>query len=341
MIKKIFSAFLFTAISINSSYAKPDNSIEKINSIVEQALAEKKFNAKIQLEVNMTDENAHSPGYAIYDFKEQICKFKINTQALKESIFTERLFKFFIYHELSHCHFFANPFTISNFKELNNSQNKILNDFIFLDILIQTEKRLNAYNVYHEAYADVMAMALLLKEGYTPEDFKSLKELRLDDFLDGHHNTSSGFSSVFKEDWKNIDSKTFEETVAIISMKITINNFFDDFYKKYSGTENTLFGIFKSNIQSMVSSYYYDFKVDQEFHKERFNLLLVNNSIIEKYPLWNFVSENMLVIPKQKIADNFLLKMNKELYDIHDEKTMMTEMQGLETFIKSLLNNEK
>lgn len=330
--EKTMKSLLFCLALLLSFSAHADISAAKIKQIVNEAVASKKFAANIELVVNTTDKNAHSPGYAVFDFQKNVCQFKLNENALKESIFKEKLLKFFIYHELSHCDFFAHPFVTFNFKELTTAQNKILNDFVFLDILLQTEKRLNAYNVYHEAYADVRAMALLLAEGYTPDDFKQLMALRLDDSLDGHHSTASGFGEVFQQNWKAMSPKEVQDKVVLISGKITLNNFFADFYSKYEGTTDAFFNIYTSNVASMVTTYFYNFESDKEFHEERF-LLIKDNVIINKYPLWNFVSQNLLVVPKHKTADVFLAKLDKNLY----QNALKKDSAAIESFIKNYL----
>lgn len=300
---------------------------EKINTII--AASKEKFNSIV--EVTLGDE-LDSPGYATFNFEKSICNFKINEQSLEKSLFTEKLFKFFVYHELSHCHFFSNPFTIFDFSQLNSIQNKMLNDFIFLDALIQTEENINAYNVYHEAYADTRAMAFLLAERYTKEDFKTLHQLRENDF-GGEHNTSDSFDDIFNTDWKSMSNESFEKKVNSIASNTTLDSFYKKHFKKYPVSQSLFLDLYKSNVSSVINSYHYNFKSDLEFRQKRIEPLLLNNSIIAKYPIWQAISPYLL---QNKIdMKKFFNEITYNLYGFENEQDMVKNSLIIDSFIKN------
>lgn len=152
-------------------------------------------------------KDAETPAYVEYDFVRGTCQVFLGEKGMrKEGFLDEFSFRFVLYHELSHCHLFANPRQANVFARLSALANRMLSDYIQLEYLKVSdaeEMLASAYLSYQENYADAKAVALLLAEGWPRKRILEIAKLRETDIhtvTDSHH-SGGMFERLLAEDW--------------------------------------------------------------------------------------------------------------------------------------------
>ncbi|MBI4061433.1 MAG: hypothetical protein HY403_08395 [Elusimicrobia bacterium] len=146
-----------------------------------------------------------SPGYAIYDFQRRVCTVFLNPAAIRAFEFDEPFaFRFMIYHELAHCDLFAFPHEINALPGAGARANRMISDLVHLEFLHNDDSRpVNGYGTYHETYADVKAVALLLAEGHSRERVREIVRYRASNvvsFMESHDNAGV-FERILRMPW--------------------------------------------------------------------------------------------------------------------------------------------
>lgn len=171
--------------------------------------------------------DAESPGSALFDYRTGRCQVTIDEGQAGKHYSTPVGLKFMVYHELAHCHLFANPHEIEAFPELSRTSNRMISDVIHLDYVGWVAGRLNGYLVYHETYADVKAVALLLREGETEKSLQWLRELRGRGglFYDPHQ-SAGVYDEAFSVAWTRMTPAEVDAQARLITDRHIVKNFF-------------------------------------------------------------------------------------------------------------------
>ena len=167
-----------------------------------------------------------SPGYAQMHFERGVCTMMINERLTLGSDFKEEFwFKFMIYHELSHCHLFANPRPIRPFPRLSSAAARMVSDLVHLDFIQngddEDERRPNAYGTYQETYADVHAIGMLLAEGEPASRIEQILGFRTRGMtLPGDtHMTAGAIEDAERVPWASLDAAGIDAAAREIADK--------------------------------------------------------------------------------------------------------------------------
>lgn len=80
-----------------------------------------------------------------------------------------------IFHEMTHCDLYFSLTTLQAFPDLPAHANLLLSDLLEIEYLFPSGSRqMNGYITYHELYADIKALALMLNEGAAWEDVEPI-----------------------------------------------------------------------------------------------------------------------------------------------------------------------
>lgn len=184
-------------------------------------------------------EHADSPAYVTYDFPRGICDVFIGDEALAAQGFDrEFILRFVMYHELSHCQLYAAPRDLKPFPELDEKANRMLSDFVRLEFFRPDDGsgfKANGYNVYHETYADVKAVGLLLSEGYTREQVMEIVRFRERtpfSFMSSHDNAGV-FAQVLDKPWASYGPARLDAEARAIAEVHLRKNIFAHLYSAF------------------------------------------------------------------------------------------------------------
>lgn len=185
-------------------------------------------------------EYAESPAYVVYDFPRGVCDVFIGDKAMeKAGLGEDFMLRFVMYHELAHCHLYADPRELRPFPELGDRANRMLSDFVFLEFFRSDDGdgfKSNGYGTYHETYADIKAVGLLLSEGYSREQVLEVVRMREKasfSFMDTHDNAEV-FARVLDKPWASYDSARLDSEARAIADVYIRKNVFAKLYSPHT-----------------------------------------------------------------------------------------------------------
>ncbi|MBI4062003.1 MAG: hypothetical protein HY403_11315 [Elusimicrobia bacterium] len=177
-----------------------------------------------------------APAYVVYDFTKDVCSVYIGERGMRRHGFQEDfLFRFVIYHELAHCHFYANPRELRPFPTLGDRANRMVSDLVYLEFLQMSgdDARVNGYGTYHETYADVKAAAILAAEGWPRARLQEIARFRENAPFSFHdtHDNAGVFEKVLSVPWKSFDPERLDAEARAIADPYIVGNFLRKVYK--------------------------------------------------------------------------------------------------------------
>lgn len=131
----------------------------------------------IRFENNTELRYVDTPARAVPDFAEGTCTVYLSSEAATKLGFDRgSRFRFMVFHEMAHCDLYYSLTTIQAFPELPPQANLLLSDLLEIEYLFphNGSRHLNGYIAYHELYADIKAMALMLNEGAEWDDIEPI-----------------------------------------------------------------------------------------------------------------------------------------------------------------------
>ena len=159
---------ILTLPALSPSVALADDSLlQKASTQYRQAYRTGYITSLIRFENNTELRYADTPARAVPDFAEGTCTVFLSPEAAAKLGFDRgsRL-RFMVFHEMAHCDLYFSLTTLHAFPDLPAQANLLLSDLIEIEYLFPISSRqTNGYITYHELYADIKAMALMLNEG--------------------------------------------------------------------------------------------------------------------------------------------------------------------------------
>jgi hypothetical protein len=153
-----------------------DSLLQKAYAQYRQAYQTGYITSVIRFEHNTELRYVDTPARAVPDFAEGSCTVYLSPEAVTKLGFDQgsRL-RFMVFHEMAHCDLYYSLTTIQPFPELPPPANLLLSDLLEIEYLFPHGSRhLNGYIAYHELYADIKAMALMLNEGAAWDDVEPI-----------------------------------------------------------------------------------------------------------------------------------------------------------------------
>ncbi len=181
-------------------------------------------------------EHAESPAYVMHDFPRGVCDVFIGDAAMEKAGFAgDFMLRFVMYHELAHCHLYAAPRDIKPFPELGAKANLMLSDFVHLEFFRSNDGdgfKANGYNTYHETYADIKAVGILLSEGFSREQVLEVVRFRERgsfSHMDTHDNAEV-FAQVLDKPWASYGPERLDAEARAIADAYIRKNVFAKLY---------------------------------------------------------------------------------------------------------------
>ena len=130
----------------------------------------------IRFEHNTELRYIDTPARAVPNFSEGTCTVFLSPEAITKLGFDQgSRWRFMIFHEMTHCDLYFSLTTLNPFPDLPAQANLLLSDLLEIEYLFPSGSRqINGYITYHELYADIKAMALMLNEGAAWEDIEPI-----------------------------------------------------------------------------------------------------------------------------------------------------------------------
>jgi hypothetical protein len=153
-----------------------DALLQKAHAQYRQAYQTGHITSLIRFEHNTELRYVDTPARAVPDFAEGSCTVYLAPEAAAKLGFDQgsRL-RFMVFHEMAHCDLYFSLTTLQPFPELPPQANLLLSDLLEIEYLFPSGSRhLNGYIAYHELYADIKAMALMLNEGAAWDDVEPI-----------------------------------------------------------------------------------------------------------------------------------------------------------------------
>ena len=162
--------------------------------------------------------NAH----AEYDFASATCRVTLDASRFGGSAYrTPLAFRYLVYHELSHCEWYARPGVFAALTEGDERAARMLDDLLLFDAVDAPEDRLqlNLFAFAHEVYADVRAVALLANEGVPAEELAFTARLREVAAFDLHHGTAAAIDAVLAGHGAPLHADALERRVRAVAAR--------------------------------------------------------------------------------------------------------------------------
>lgn len=201
------SAALTCVGSYASSVVKLDRSAQpespyvvEARAMAEDLMRRGRLKAKVQVKESVIP---HSTGIANWDFSSQTCVMEIDSAQVERSAYKDRVgFKFFIYHELSHCETFRSPGGFFAFAGLDASEQKVMDEFMSMDWFEADREGhgMDQATHLHEVHADVQATLWMLEEGIPGSALRPFIEQRSANWMDKVHNSVDAFEAATRVD---------------------------------------------------------------------------------------------------------------------------------------------
>lgn len=281
----------------SKSFAPPDNTHIDNDIIASFLETKQKLQKNLVLSNNISilegtnPEYFYSPGLTTFDWKKNQCIINVHSDIWQKGLFRDYWSqKYFIYHELMHCRLYTSPLILFADAPLPELEKKLLNDFFYLEIFkIPSGNRMitNGFWHFHEAYADLLSLALLKQEGLPQKDLIKFLKMRQDNFLDSVH-----FLNLKYEDFDIINVNDDIASVEKWAQK-KIEKILVSFWQKtyYTILPADFIGIMKNNATGSRFSYFnstlYGYQLtDEEFKVYNNNLLPIARSPPPSYPIF-------------------------------------------------------
>jgi hypothetical protein len=154
-----------------------DSLLQKAYAQYRQAYHTGYITSLILFEHNTELRYVDTPARAVPNFAEGTCTVYLSPESVTKLGFDQgsRL-RFMVFHEMAHCDLYYSLTTIQAFPELPLQANLLLSDLLEIEYLFPHNgaRHLNGYIAYHELYADIKAMALMLNEGAVWDDIEPI-----------------------------------------------------------------------------------------------------------------------------------------------------------------------
>lgn len=159
------------------SMAEADDSLfQKAEAQYQQAYRAGYITSLIRFAPNTEAHYAEVPARAVPDFSKGTCTVYMAPEAVSRLGFNRgsRL-RFMVFHEMAHCDLYFSLLTMQPFSELPLKANLLLSDLLEIEYLFPSGSRhFNGYIAFHETYADIKAMTLMLNEGAAWDDIEPI-----------------------------------------------------------------------------------------------------------------------------------------------------------------------
>lgn len=202
--------------SIASSPPAQDDLIVRARALHADAVRSGYFSSMMHFTRNTDPELEGSAAYVVPDFASQSCTLHMSEQAISEAGLTGHLsFRFLVYHESAHCDLYLNPRTMRVLPQVSAKANQLLSDLIQMEYLHPSApRRINGYNMFHETYADIKAMAVLRSQGSTEADLRFILNFRTrNTTIMDSHDTHTALTRAATAGWNGFDRSALESRV--------------------------------------------------------------------------------------------------------------------------------
>ncbi|MBI3549760.1 MAG: hypothetical protein HY078_12035 [Elusimicrobia bacterium] len=211
--------------------------------------------ADVAFHMNENPDYENASAYVLYDFAKNRCDVFIDEKGMRKNGFEDEfLFRFVMYHELAHCHLYANPKDLKPFPALSDRANRIASDLVHLEYFRTPDgdgPKVNGYSTYHETYADVKAVGILLSESGSDAGVRrivSFREGAAWSFMDTHDNAAV-FPRVLAASWPSDPDRLDAQARAIADPYIVVN-FFRKLYRPSVWDYVALSDVLASNLRT-------------------------------------------------------------------------------------------
>lgn len=240
------------------------------------------FSSKMLFARNSDPELEGSAAYVVPDFASQSCTLHMSEQAISEAGLHESLpFRFLVYHEAAHCDLYLNPRTMTVLPQASVKANQILSDLIQMEYLHPSApRRVNGYNMYHETYADIKAMAVLRSQGSTEADLRFILNFReRSTTIKDSHDTHSALTRAAAVRWRELDRPSLESRVRALAEGAMASGFvkltFDTQFVPFVASD-----LLKGALRMPLSTlrFAYSPERDRQFIRQRLNDILFSGN---------------------------------------------------------------
>lgn len=172
-----------------------------------------------------------TPARAVPDFAEGTCTVFLSPKSAAKLGFDRgSRFHFMVFHEMAHCDLYFSLSTIEQFPELSKQANLLLSDLVEIEYLFpHGARQINGYINYHEQYADIKALALMLNEGAAWDDIEPIwlfRRASLASIIGGHDSEHILMQLPF-HDWGRLPPRNVEDRVRMLTDRYVVTSFIE------------------------------------------------------------------------------------------------------------------
>lgn len=185
----------------------------------------------IRFEHNTELRYMDTPARAVPDFAEGTCTVFLSQEpAAKLGFDRGSRLRFMVFHEMAHCDLYFSLSTVGEFPELPAQANLLLSDLLELEYLFPHGSRhINGYITYHELYADIKALALMLNEGAGWEEIEPIWLFRRASMASivGGHDSEQMLMQIPLHDWGQVLPMNLEGRVRLLTDRHIVTTFIE------------------------------------------------------------------------------------------------------------------
>lgn len=285
---------------------------------------EKILNNSIKTKVFESNDQrfSYSPGHAYFNWNDQICLIGVNSELANEYFVDSWSRRYFVYHELMHCRLYSKKINFFDDTDLDNNTKNIINDFFYVELFKNTTNKrmqINGFWHFHEAYADLMSLALMYNQNMPKVILEHFLNLRKENFYDQVH-----AFNLNTDDFEEIKNKdiAYIEKWAKNKIKNILILFWHNTYA--FNQEADFIDIMKNNAVGFRFAYLnskrYGYDLSEE-ERENFeiNILPIVNGKNKTYDIFYAITKNWR---DQTLIDrnDYWQKITNQLYGKIDDK---------------------
>lgn len=208
-----------------------DSLLQKATAQYRQAYQNGYITSVIRFELNTELRYTDTPARAVPDFLEQSCTVFLSPESAAKLGFDHgSRFRFMVFHEMAHCDLYFSLSTIEQFPELSQQANLLLSDLVEIEYLFpHGARQINGYITYHELYADIKALALMLNEGAVWDEIEPIWLFRRASLASivGGHDSENILMQIPLHDWGHLLPMYVEGRVRMLTDRYTVTSFIE------------------------------------------------------------------------------------------------------------------
>lgn len=223
--------FFFACLFFTVSSRADDVLVQQAAAQYRQAYQNGYITSLIRFEHNTELRYMDTPARAVPDFEEGSCTVFLSPEpAAKLGFDRGSRLRFMVFHEMAHCDLYFSLSTVRQFSELPAQANLLLSDLLELEYLFPHGSRhINGYITYHELYADIKALALMLNEGAGWDDIEAIWLFRRASMASilGSHDSEQMLMQIPLHDWGHLLPTNLEDRVRVLTDRYTVATFIE------------------------------------------------------------------------------------------------------------------